>query len=96
MQLPSAQRELLHHRLAASVAPCGTLLVVGHHPSDLQANVARPPVPDLFFTASDIAASLDADEWVVVVDEARARSTVDPAGREITIHDLVLRAQRAD
>ena len=38
MHLPKDQRELLHRRLAASVAPGGTLLVVGHHPSDLRAH----------------------------------------------------------
>jgi len=72
MQPPPEQRRLLHRNLAASVAPGGTLLVVGHHPSDLQTTVPRPPVAELFFTASDVAAVLDAQDWVVVVDEARA------------------------
>jgi len=72
MQPPPEQRRLLHRNLAASVAPGGTLLVVGHHPSDLQTTVPRPPVAELFFTASDVVAVLDAQDWVVVVDEARA------------------------
>ena len=94
MQPPPEQRRLLHRNLAASVAPGGTLLVVGHHPSDLQTTVPRPPVPDLFFTAADVAAALDAEDWVVVVNEARARTTLDPDGQPATIHDAVLRAQR--
>jgi SAM-dependent methyltransferase len=94
IHLPKEQREALHHRLAASVSPGGTLLVVGHHPSDLQTTIPRPPVPELFFTASDIAASLDRHRWDIVVSEARARSTLDPEGRTTTIHDTVLRAQR--
>jgi hypothetical protein len=70
------------------------LLIVGHHFSDLQTDVPRPAAPELYFTASDIASSLPAEEWVIVVDEARARSTLDPGGATATIHDAVLRAQR--
>lgn len=88
------QRELVHRRLAASVSPGGTLLVVGHHPDDLQTTVPRPPVPELFFTAAEVAALLDPDAWEVVVSEARARPTFDPEGRAVTIHDAVLNARR--
>lgn len=94
LHLPKNQREVLHRRLAVSVAPGGTLLVVGHHPSDLQTNVPRPPMPELFFTASDVVDSLDGDEWVVLVDDARARSALDRDGVRVTIHDAVMRARR--
>ena len=95
MHLPAAQRELLYRRLAESAAPGGTLLVVGHHPSDLQTTIPRPQLPELFFTAADVAASLAAQEWTVLVEEARARQALDPDGRSVTVHDAVLRAQRA-
>ena len=94
IHLPKDSREALFPRLAASVSPGGTLLIVGHHPSDLQTTVPRPPLPGLFWTASDIAAMLDPDEWAIIVSEARPRSTLDPDGRTVTIHDAVLRAQR--
>jgi SAM-dependent methyltransferase len=94
MHLPGDQRELLHRRLAASVAPAGTLLVVGHHPADLQTTMPRPALPGLLFTAADVAASLPAGEWLVLVDEARPRQAADPDGRTVTIHDAVLRARR--
>lgn len=87
-------REVLFRRLAASVSAGGTLLIVGHHPSDMQTAVPRPPVLELFFTASDVAALLEPDEWETVVSEARARPTLDPDGRTVTIHDAVLRARR--
>ncbi len=74
--------------------PGGTLLIVGHHFSDLQTTVPRPAAPDLFFTASDVAALLPPEEWVVVIDETRARITLDPDGAPTTIHDAVLRARR--
>ena len=94
MHLPKDQREVLHGRLAQAVVPGGTLLVVGHHPSDLLTTVPRPPTPGLLFTAAEVADSLPAGQWVTRVDEARARQTPDPDGRTVTIHDAVLRAER--
>lgn len=94
LHLPKDQRDVLNRRLAELVAPGGTLLVVGHHPSDLQTTVPRPSVPGLLFAASDVAASLAAEQWVTHVHEARARQTLDPDGHPTTIHDAVLRAQR--
>ena len=94
LHLPRGQREPLQRRLGEAVAPGGILLVVGHHPSDLQTTIPRPPFPELFFTAADVAASLAPRQWIVVAEEARARSAVDPDGRSVTIHDAVLKAQR--
>ena len=94
MQLPNPQRDVLFTWLAASVAPGGTLLVVGHHPLDLQTKVRRPPLPELFYTADDVAAVLVADDWEVEVSEARPRQVLEPDGASVTIHDTVLRAGR--
>lgn len=93
MNLPAAPREALFHGLAASVAPGGTLLIVGHHPSDLQA-LPRPPFPDRFFTAEEVAAGLDPDQWDVLVADTRPRPAHVHDDREVTIHDAVLRARR--
>lgn len=94
LHLPRDQRDLLHRRLAESVAPGGTLLVVGHHPLDLQTTVPRPSVPGLLFAASEVADSLTSKEWVILVADARGRQTLDPDGRTATVHDSVFRAQR--
>ncbi len=93
MHLPKGPREALFRALAAAVAPGGSLLIVGHHPSDLTA-IPRPPLPDLFFTASDVAALLDPHGWDILVSAARERSVTDPDGRIGAIHDAVLRARR--
>jgi SAM-dependent methyltransferase len=93
MHLPTPERTALFARLAAAVAPGGTLLIVGHHPSDLEAGVPRPQVPDLFFTAESIAATLD-DGWDRVVTDARSRTAALPDGSEVSIRDAVLVAQR--
>lgn len=94
LHLPPPDRGLVFGRLASAVSTGGTLLIVGHHPSDLNTTVRRPPLPELFFTASEVAAALDSADWDIVVDEARARTATDPAGSTVTIHDAVLRALR--
>lgn len=94
MHLPSALRQEVFARLAAAVAPGGTLLIVGHHPLDLRTSAHRMHFPDMMYTGEEIASSLDQDVWDVVAAEARPRSTVDPDGNEITIHDAVLVARR--
>jgi SAM-dependent methyltransferase len=94
MHLPAAPRQELFARLAAGVAAGGTLLIVGHHPSDMQTTVPRPPMPELFYTAEEAGVSLAPGQWDILVAEARPRRTSDPEGREVTIHDAVLRARR--
>jgi hypothetical protein len=84
----------LFARLAAAVAPGGTLLIVGHHPSDLRTTAHRLHFPDMMFTAQQVASSLDPAEWEVLAAEARPRAAVDPDGQDITIHDAVLVARR--
>jgi 2-polyprenyl-3-methyl-5-hydroxy-6-metoxy-1,4-benzoquinol methylase len=93
MHLPAQPREALFRRLAASVTPGGTLLIVGHHPSDLQTTMPRPSQLELFFTGDDIAATLDPSAWKIVTNAASPRSATDPDGRTVTIHDTVLRAR---
>ena len=94
LHLPSEPRQVLFERLAAAVAADGTLLIAGHHPSDLQTTMPRPSEPDLFFTGEDIVAQLDLAEWDILTNAAMARTTTDPEGRPVTIHDAVLRARR--
>jgi SAM-dependent methyltransferase len=93
MQLPPERRARLFPALVRAVRPGGTLLVVGHHPSDLGTGVRRPPMPELFYTAAEIAAFLD-DDWTVLVNEARPRPATAPDEKEKTVHDAVLRATR--
>jgi SAM-dependent methyltransferase len=94
MHLPAPARTVLFSGLAAAVAPGGTLLIVAHHPSDLQTTVPRPPMPERFYTADEVAAGLDPREWDIVTTAAQPRSATDPAGRNVTVHDTVLVARR--
>lgn len=93
LHLPSAARAAAFGALATAVAPGGTLLIVGHHPSDLQTTVPRPPLPELFYTGDDIAVLLGAG-WDIVTNSAPGRAATAPDGSEVTIHDTVFRAAR--
>ncbi|MGW4489074.1 FAD-dependent oxidoreductase [Amycolatopsis sp. NPDC004368] len=92
LHLPTAQRTPIFARLADAVAPGGTLLIVGHHPTDVHGAAHRPNVPDMFFLAEDVARTLDSS-WESVVTEARDRTTVIE-GHEVSIRDTVLVARK--
>lgn len=94
LHLRGDERRRLYAALAAAVAPGGTLLVVGHHPTDMHSAMPRPPEPDLFFTAEELAAELAGADWEILVTERRERTVQDPDGQEATIADAVLRARR--
>jgi SAM-dependent methyltransferase len=94
MHLPSTDRRPLFARLAAGVAPGGTLLLVGHDVSDLDTEAHRVHEPDMFFTAEEVGASLAPGEWDVLVVDARPRPDHSHEGKGITVHDAVVRARR--
>ena len=87
-------REALFQRLAGAVAPGGTLLVVGHHTSDVGSVVGHAPLPESRTTAEEVRAILDPGLWDVLVAETRSREVTDPHGRAVTLRDAVLRARR--
>ena len=93
MQLSPEPRDRLFTALAGSVRAGGALLVVGHHPSDMASGVHRPPQPERFYTAADIAGLLDAS-WMIVAQEARPRAATAPGGAGVTLRDAVLFAVR--
>jgi SAM-dependent methyltransferase len=94
LHLPSAARPAFFGRLAAAVAPGGTLLVAAHHPSDLRTTVPRPQDPDRYFTSDEILSALEPGGWDVITDAAPQRSATDPDGRAVTVREVVFRAQR--
>ncbi len=93
LHMPATRRAALFTHLAAAVAPGGTLLIVGHDLSDLQTTMPRPALEEMSWTTDEIVGLLG-DGWSVAVAEARPRLASDPEGREVTIHDTVLRARR--
>lgn len=93
LHLPSALRRTAYARLAEAVAPGGTLLIVAHHPLDLDGPMPRPHEPDLFPSEQDLAADLDPEAWEIVA-EARPHPATHPDGHQVTVYDAVLRARR--
>lgn len=79
--------------LADLVAPGGTLLVVGHHPDDLESGARRPHGSQLLFTPEQVAALLDANEWELRTEAAPERVMATADG-EVTVRDSVVRAVR--
>ncbi len=94
MQLPAEPRAAFFGRIGTGVSTGGRLLVVGHSPADLSTTAARPPLPELFFTAAELAAGLDPSLWTILVSEARPRLVRDPDGQPVTVHDEVIVAKR--
>lgn len=83
----------LYARLATGVAPGGSLLIVGHDPTD-DAGHHRPHVPGMFFTADEVTAILDPRDWEVLVAQARPRAARTHEGTELTVRDIVVHARR--
>jgi cyclopropane fatty-acyl-phospholipid synthase-like methyltransferase len=94
VHLEASFRKAYFRRLAAAVAPGGTLLIVGHHPSDRNTTIRRPRAGDALFPPEDVVAALDTASWDVVVADARPRTVMDAEGRPVTVHDTVVRARR--
>ena len=92
-----AHREALFQRLAAAVAPGGTLLVVGHllDPAERGHGHDHAHDPDLLYTAEDVAAVLDPGLWVDVTTEVRERDPEAASRTGNTAPDTVLLARRS-
>lgn len=78
----------LFRALGASVAPGGTLLLVGHHPIDPRHGSHE--FPDVRWTPEDAVSWLDADDWSSI-DVA----TIRREGHLGTMHDGIVQATRA-
>jgi 2-polyprenyl-3-methyl-5-hydroxy-6-metoxy-1,4-benzoquinol methylase len=102
-QVPDVRRAMFAG-LAEAVRPGGTLLLVGHHPLDLDAGHGGPSIGhehreamlDAMFTADQVAADLDPAAWQVVTAEAAGRRVPGHDGEPTTAHDAVLNARRLD
>ena len=96
LQLPRPELPRFHRRLAAAVAPGGTLLITAHH-ADSHAGADTPFTADLFATADEMAGGLDLDDaWeVTATDPTRVAVLAgDPDGQPHTVRDAVVRAVR--
>jgi SAM-dependent methyltransferase len=80
--------EEMVRRMAAGVAPGGTLLLVGHRPLDPATGAATPAAGQVQVSVETAIPALDHDRWGVEVAEDRRRAA---AGTGV---DAVIRARR--
>lgn len=90
--LPRQSDHAALYGLLDAVALGGTLLFASHDPADLSPRRQSGFKPSDYYQPDDIANVLD-DNWNVLINETRPRSTPAPAGTHHT-HDTVLRAKR--
>ncbi len=96
LHLPAEHRAAVFARLADAVARGGTLLVVGHDPSDPHTAERRRHHPGTDWTAAQLAATLG-DGWTVDTCAVRTRPAAGPHAHDgVTgeARDAVLRARR--
>jgi SAM-dependent methyltransferase len=97
VHLPATERNVMHRRLGNAVAPGGILLLVGHHPLDLELEIRRP-VRENLFDGSEVLEALAVEEpgspWSVATNEVRSRESTDAEGNAITLHDTVVTLRR--
>ena len=89
LHIPAAKRRGVLERAAASVAPGGTFLLVGHDLQNLTAGVGGPSDPDLLSTPEEIASELTGLEI-----EKAERVLRDVHGEDRTAIDNLVRARR--
>lgn len=77
--------EEMVRRLAASVAPGGTLLLVGHQPVDPITGAATPAAGQMQVSVDTATAALDSADWELIVAEDRPRAAAG-TGVDAVIH----------
>jgi 2-polyprenyl-3-methyl-5-hydroxy-6-metoxy-1,4-benzoquinol methylase len=83
----------VYRRLGATVRPGGALLVVAHHPHDVESGVREPHGPDLLFTPARVVEALGTDDWEIKVAAAPTREWVREE-ETATVTDTVVLAIR--
>ena len=90
---PPEQRRAVFIRLADAVAPGGTLLIVGHDPSDMHTHAHRSGLAEMGWFAGEVVELLGTG-WTVDVAEARTRTATGPDGEVVEFRDAVMRARK--
>jgi SAM-dependent methyltransferase len=72
-------------RLAAGVAPGGTLLLVGHRPTDPTTGNATAAAGQVQISVDTAVAALDPSEWEILVAEDRPRAVAN-TGVDAVVH----------
>jgi SAM-dependent methyltransferase len=91
LQLPALERRTAIRTAAESVAPGGSLLVIGHDSANLTNGTGGPQTPEVLYTPEDVRGDLAGTDLVVT----RAESVFRPVeGAARPAIDVLLRARR--
>jgi SAM-dependent methyltransferase len=89
LQLPAEQRRQVLRSAAASLAPGGTMLVVGHHLDNLKEGTGGPKDPAVLYTHDQVADDLSG---LTLEKAERALRPVATADGEVDAVDVLVRA----
>jgi SAM-dependent methyltransferase len=98
MHVPREDFDGVYQRLAGAVAPGGRLLVVAHHPDDVETGARHSHGPGLMFPPEQVLAALGveggtSDDWEVEVADAPTRVQEMEDG-PMKVRDTVVRLRR--
>lgn len=101
MHVPREDFDEVYRRIAAAVAPGGRLLVVAHHPHDVDSGARRPHGPGLLFPPEQVLAALGVDggsastgdDWEIEVADVQHREQQTEDG-PMQVKDTVVRVRR--
>ena len=92
---PTMPQVEFYERIATSVAPGGTLLIVGHLGSAAHPHAhGAGPILEASVTAETVTAVLEPARWRVDTAEEVGRLLSDREGRPVSLQDVVVRATR--
>ncbi len=87
----------IHQALAAAVRPGGHLLVVGHHPMDVETGVrSGHGHSELLFTPDKVVATLDPEQWEVLVCDTPTRESHHDHGPSEVTDSVVLAVRKPE
>lgn len=89
---PAMSQLAFYDRIARWVKPGGTLLLVGHCAVHDDSGHEHPA--DVAVTAESVVRRLDPDIWQIDTAEEPTRDLKRPDGRNVPLHDVVVRATR--
>jgi len=92
MQLPEAGRRSLHAKAVQVLVPGGRVLIVGHHRDNLENGVGGPPLPEMLFTESELAADFAGLE---IIENNRVLRHVDQGDVVGDAIDIVFIGQKS-
>jgi cyclopropane fatty-acyl-phospholipid synthase-like methyltransferase len=91
---PAMPQLAFYDRISRWVAPGGSLLIVGHLHTVSATGLEDHPPAESAVTLADITAVLGGATWEILTAEEHVRTLTSPEGKQVPLHDVVVRATR--